>query len=394
MGERSVQFAENKRADRGSRVLVVEDVPVTREFLRVLLQDGGYQPILAATAAEGIAALERSLPDLLVLDLLLPDQNGLEVCRFLRDLPGGDDIPVLVITVDERPESHSEAVRAGVDDFLRKPLLPTELRTRVRSLIRLRQLRTELRRDRDAILSLQARKDELVQFVVHDLKNMTTALLACVDLMEMDGSEAQCERQRKRIGETTRGMVRMVQNMLDLSINEQAGLQPQPELIELEAWLQPVKLELESLYQRRNQNLAIHLEPGLEVEADPQLLERVILNLVENASKYGPEGGTIHLAARREGPTLRLSVAEEGESIPTDMRERVFDRFVRVEGELSGKPGRGLGLAFCRLVAELHGGRIWLEDMRPRGNRFVLKIPLKARTLLGNPGADLPGQLG
>jgi CheY-like chemotaxis protein len=84
---------KDRRADRGSRILVVEDIAVTRELLRALLLDAGYQVALAPTAAEAMAHLERELPDLLMLDLLLPDRNGLEVCRALRGLPGGDDVP-------------------------------------------------------------------------------------------------------------------------------------------------------------------------------------------------------------------------------------------------------------------------------------------------------------
>lgn len=377
MNELPGHRGEDRRGDRGCQILVVEDVPVTREFLRALLEDGGYRVRVATTAAEAQVALQEAIPDLLVLDLLLPDGNGLEVCKALRALPDGDDVPVLVITVDERPDSHADAVRAGVDDFLRKPLLPTELQTRVRSLLRLRQLRQELRRDRDAIISLQARKDELLQFVVHDLKNMANSLLASVELMEMNADPEHCERQRKRIGETTRSLVKMVQSMLDISVHDQVGLVPQPEQIDLEAWLQQVSQELEPLSYRRNQILEIEVEAGLRVEADPQLLERVLFNLVENANKYGPAGGRVCLLATRQGEAVRLSVSDEGDGIPEPMKHRIFDRFVRVEGLPGARTGRGLGLAFCHLVAELHGGRIWVEDHVPQGSRFVLELPFR-----------------
>lgn len=374
--EDQANSSHNRRSDHGSRVLVIEDTSVTREFLRALLQDAGYQVTLASTAFEGAAALKRELPDLVMLDLLLPDQNGLQVCRFLRSLPGGDDVPVLIITVDDRPETHAEAVQAGADDFLRKPLLQAELRTRVRSLIRLRQLRIELRRDRDAILSLQSRKDELVQFLVYDLRNMAGGLLACVDFLEIDTTAEHCERQRKRISEITHGMIRMIQSMLDLSVNDHTGLQPQPERLRMEEWLKPVASEIEPLCRRNDQTLRVEAMAGLTVEADPQLLERLVLNLVENASKYGPKGGTIRLEATRLDDSLRLSVSDEGERIPDALRERIFDRFARATDAPGRTVGRGLGLAFCRLVADLHHGRIWLEDREPAGNRFVLEIPL------------------
>lgn len=376
--EDQVKGSHDRRADRGSRVLVVEDTSVTREFLRALLQDAGYQVTLASTAFEGAAELKRELPDLVMLDLLLPDQNGLQVCRFLRSLPGGDDVPVLIITVDDRPETHAEAVQAGADDFLRKPLLKAELGTRVRSLLRLRHLRTELRRDRDAILSLQSRKDELVQFLVHDLRNMAGGLLACVDFLEIDTTAEHCERQRKRISEITHGMIRMIQSMLDLSVHDHAGLQPQFEHLPVAEWLGPVVGEIEPLCRRNNQELRIEVAPGLLAEADPQLLERLVLNLVENASKYGPKNGLIRLAAARVEDRLRLSVTDEGERIPGPQRERIFDRFTRVTDSPGRIVGQGLGLAFCRLVADLHHGRIWLEDGEPGGNRFVLEIPLRA----------------
>lgn len=375
--EDQTKGSRDRRSDHGSRVLVIEDTSVTREFLRALLQDAGYQVTLASTAFEGAVALKQELPDLLMLDLLLPDQNGLEVCRFLRGLPGGDDVPVLIITVDDRSETHAEAVHAGADDFLRKPLLQAELRTRVRSLIRLRQLRTELRRDRDAILSLQSRKDELVQFLVHDLRNMAGGLLACVDFLEIDTTAEHCERQRKRISEITHGMIRMIQSMLDLSVNDHTGLQPQPERLRMEEWLKPVANEIEPLCRRSAQDLKLEVMADLMVEADPQLLERLVLNLVENASKYGPKGGTILLEATQVDGRLRLSVTDEGERIPDPLRERVFDRFARATDSPGRIVGRGLGLAFCRLVAELHNGRIWLEDRGPTGNRFVLEIPLR-----------------
>ncbi|MBK8794775.1 MAG: hybrid sensor histidine kinase/response regulator [Holophaga sp.] len=365
-----------RRADHGAHVLVVEDVAVTREFLRRLLVDNGYRVSDAATGAEAIATLDEGLPDLVLLDLLLPDFHGLEVCRHLRSLEGGEDVPVLVITMDERPESHAEAVQAGVDDFLRKPLLPTELRTRVRSLIRLRHLRTELRRDTEAILTLQARKDELLQFVVHDLKNMLGTLLASVDLLG-EGASPTEKRQRCRIEGTAKSMLGMVQNMLDLSIHEQAGLVPQPERISFATWIEQIRPELECITLRRNQFLELNVHPDLEVEADPQLFERVLFNLLENASKFGPKESTVRFQAEPLGSLVRFQVTDEGEGIPADMKDRIFDRFIRVDAHSSAHAGRGLGLAFCHLVTNLHGGRIWVEDHVPKGSRFLIELPLR-----------------
>jgi signal transduction histidine kinase len=354
---------------------VVEDIPVTREFLRRLLEDSGYEVAVASTAGEAQAALLNPLPDLLVLDLLLPDFNGLEVCRFLRARPGGEDIPVLVITVDERPSCHAEAVRAGADDFLRKPLLPVELQTRVRSLMRLRQLRAELRQDREAILNLQAQKEGLLQFVVHDLNNMLASLICNVELLEVDSMEA-LPRQRKRIGETARAMRGMVQSMLDLSLRDQGGLVAHREALDLSQWLNQRHLELEALAARPGQTLTLEVEPDLRLSVDAQMLQRVLLNLLENASKFSPAESRIHLRASRAGAAIRVEVADQGPGISEENKGVVFDRFAPLASGPSGTRGRGLGLAFCRMVMELHGGRIWVEDNHPTGSVFLLEIPL------------------
>jgi len=367
--ERSYQ-----RKDHGSHILVVEDVSVTQEFLKAVLTEGGYRVSVASTVGEAQHFLDGELPDLVLLDLGLPDANGLEVCRYLRAMPSGEDIPVLIITVDERPTSHSEAVRAGADDFLRKPLLPAELQTRTRSLLRLRSMRAELRQDRQAILTLQAQKDELVQFVVHDLKNMLGSLLCSVELMDTDVPE-EMVRHRQRIETAARSMHLMVDNMLELSLRNQPGLKAQRTFVALAPLLEQLGQELGPTVLRRNQSLEVYVEPGLELSADSQMIQRLLFNLLENGSKYGPVGSAIQLRAFKAGAGVRIQVADQGEGIPQDMKQRIFERFIRLRTGDAMLPGQGLGLAFCRMVMDLHGGSIWVEDNAPKGSRFLLEFP-------------------
>lgn len=361
-----------RRLDHGARVLVVEDVPVTLEFLCTVLEESSYRVRRAATAAEALAALAEELPDLLVLDLHLPDIHGLEICRQLRHRLGGEDIPVLVVTVEDSPSGHAEAVRAGADDFLRKPIVAVELQTRARSLIRLRYLRRELRADREAILQMQAQKDGLVQFVVHDLKNLLAAVQASLDLMAIETDGGRNARHQDRLGTSLRTMRAMVTDLLDLSMADRAELVADVGSFDLGPWLAQVVQEFEPLAARGNRRIVLEPVGVGAVTADPHLLQRVVSNLLENAIRFAPEGSDIQVAGRSSGG-CRIEVGNAGEAVPDDLKQEIFERFAR--GPQRAHGGRGLGLAFCRLVIDMHGGRIWVEDRQPRGSRFILELP-------------------
>jgi signal transduction histidine kinase len=367
------------------RILVIDDNADNRALARAALEDEGYEAILAASGEEGIRAFQSDRPDCVLLDIRMPGMDGLEVCTRIRALPGGADMPVIFLTALRDVDTFDRALRAGGDDFLTKPVRPTELAIRVQSALKLRQLSAELRthydlvrHQRDDLMRLQLQKERLTAFVVHDLKNPVNSMDLHAQLLLRDPELSERARNSvQAIRMEARSLLRLVLNLLDISKSEEGQLAPRPTAVDLDALV----ADLLEAHQLEAKNADLRLERAIEarsVTADPDLVRRVIENLLDNAMRHAPAGTAVRITSARRNGSVELRVADRGAGIAPEMREKIFERYVRVDsGErVVTRTGRGLGLTFCRLCAEAHGGHIWVEDGGP-GAVFCLSLPDK-----------------
>lgn len=374
--DNSAQFIR-RRADFGARILVVDDDAIARRSLRAMLERGHYLVETVGSGAEALKILPVYRPELVLLDILMPGMDGIETCRQIRATPGGDLLPIIFLTADERPETHADAFRAKGDDFLRKPVFPTELIVRIRSLMRLKRLQAEVQAERDALIDAQKQREQLFEFIVHDLKNPLATIQVGLDLLSDRSDNApSLQKQLLRIRETAQSMGRMVQNILDIGRAEQMGLEVRRTRLVLSDWIPGLLREVEYRAQRLNQRMEWECPADLEIEVDQDLMRRVLLNLLDNALKYSPSGSQTLIEAEPVDGGVLFRVSDQGLGIPEHMREAVFDKFIRLEDEgAKTRSSSGLGLTFCQVVAEAHGGRIWVEENQPRGSIFVVEIP-------------------
>ena len=366
-----------RRADFGARILVVEDDAVTRRLIRAVLERSYYTVAMVTNGLEGLQALATCQPDLVLLDIRMPGIDGIETCRRMRDAPGGDVLPIIFLTSDTRDEVHAEAFRAKGDDFLRKPVLPAELIVRIRSLMRLRRLQAQMRAERDALLASHKQKEQLFQFIVHDLKNPLTTMQLGADLLcKREETPPSMHKQLSRILEAANLMDRMIQNILVIGRAEQIGLKLRRSTIRLADWIPGLVSEMEPRTQRQNHAIAWHCAVDVTVEADQELLRRVVLNLLDNALKHTVAAGRTELEAGRNEHGVYLRVRDQGQGIPAHLRQVIFQKFVSLNEEgTRSYSDNGLGLAFCQVVVEAHGGRIWGEENLPQGSTFILELP-------------------
>jgi signal transduction histidine kinase len=365
-----------------AKVLVVDDNEANRALAQSTLEDEGYEVLLAGSGSEGLQTFVAESPDCLLLDIRMPGMDGFQVCEKVRALPQGADTPVLFLTALRDVDTFDHALRVGGDDFLTKPVRPTELVVRVQSALKLRRLRGEVRehyellkRQRDDLLRLQLQKERLMAFVVHDLKNPVNSMdLHAQLLLREKNLPPDARDSAAQIRAEARQLTRMIVNLLDLAKADEGQLQPRRSEVALRALLDDIIAELSMTAQNRRVTLQTSVEAD-RVYADPDLFRRTLTNLVENAIRYAPQGSNVRVSAQRIANEVEIRVADAGGGIPPEMREKVFDPFVQVEhsDELAGRSGRGLGLTFCKRAVEAHGGRIWIEDASP-GAVFCVRL--------------------
>ena len=370
-------------ATRIQRILVVDDNSSNREVAEGHLVSAGYSVSLAEDGEEGVKKFKEWGPDLVLLDVLMPRVDGFETCRRLKAVPGGRDVPVVFLTALSDLGSHQRAMESGADDFLTKPINRTELLIRVRSLLWVKRLRDELaqgydliRSQRDALLQAQRQKEELSALVVHDLKSPLTAILVNVEYLVREAKLEDDDRSAMReVLSAAEAMHRMVMNLLDISRSEDGTLVPKKTEVDLVALVDEVCAVAARRSEQRNLKLT-HDVSAKTLRADKDLLQRLLENLVDNGIKY-TSAGAIHIGAHEvESGFVEIRVSDEGPGVPEDHREKIFEKYVQLDRDAGAQSGsRGLGLAFCRLAVEAHGGRIWVEENRPRGSSFCVRLP-------------------
>jgi signal transduction histidine kinase len=364
------------------RILVVDDNAQNRALAQATLEDEGYDVLLASDGEEGLRLVEAERPDCVLLDVRMPGTDGFAVCTRIRALQEARDTPVVFLTALRDVDTFDQALRAGGDDFLTKPVRPTELVLRVQAALKLRRMSAELRehydlvrRQRDDLMRLGLQKERLSSFVVHDLKNPVNSLdLHAQLLLRQPDLPPQARDSVLHIRAEARALLRLILNLLDISKSEEGRLTIQPATVTLEA----LTAEILDAFAIRAQAGRVTLKRELRIEsvvADADLLRRVLENLVDNGLRHAPVGSSLTLSADRHDDGVELRVADQGRGIPAEQREKIFEPFVQgTAEEILTRNGRGLGLAFCRLAVKAHGGSIQIEDGNP-GAVFCVRLP-------------------
>jgi two-component system sensor histidine kinase/response regulator len=384
LGWMSVAPSREQAGPGAPTILVVDDNLPNRRVAEGRLSAAGYRVLMAESGAQALAMFAAERCDLVLLDVLMPDQDGFETLDKLRRLPRGGDVAVVFLTALDDVATHERALEAGVDDYLTKPLRATELLIRVRSLLRLSQAMTSLRHShalvsaqRDELLRGRDLRRQLSSFIVHDLKSPLNMVMAATEMVKR--SVPSSAETLTMVQRSAANMLRMVHNLLDVARSEDGRLIARPSDVDVRALVEEQVAEMRGA--RGEWHHAIQLETRYRIEnphawVDPLLLRRVLDNLLDNALRYSPLDSAIRIEVSRVGRELELVVRDEGPGIAEADRERVFEMYARLEEAHPTRVGHGLGLVFCRLAIEAQGGRVWADGGHDgHGAAFHVLLP-------------------
>ena len=387
-----------------AKILVVDDTPANVKLLVAILENQNYAVITADSGREALALLTKENPDLVLLDVMMPELNGYQVCQRMRENPQTTLLPVIMVTALDPAKERVNGIEAGADDFLTKPINPVELLARVRSLLRIRELHNavqaqatqlaEWNKELQTKLEQETKLAEVARMlggIGHDIKNMLMPILSGAWLLQDELSEHFTQlpelqaREAKSSQEMSNEIIDMVRNNALRIQNEMRDIAdcvkglsspPQFSLCQLAEVVSQVIKAL--LFLAKEKGISLRTE-GLDdlppIQADEPRLFKLFYNLINNAIPEVPVDGSITIQGRTSSTDNRvvLSVVDTGRGMPQEVRESLF-----TTGAISTKPGgNGLGTKIVKDIMDAHGGSITVESQEGIGTTFHLHFPFQ-----------------
>jgi signal transduction histidine kinase len=373
---------------RPELILVADDIPANVELLLDQLNSLGYETITASDGPSAVAAAFEGHPDLCILDVAMPAgdlgvddrSTGFEVCRRIKRDPRTARIPVIFVTALNDTSDRVRGIEAGGDDFLTKPHNRLVLGARVRSLLKLKAATDALEDSLRKLRELEKVRDDLMKMIVHDLKTPLTSVLATLEMLS-DGDFGQVTiPQKAAIGDAetkSEDLLALIDDILEVARIEEANISLSLTPIAPGALLAELVHEWGHRFQQEQSTAAVSVSDDAPVfTADRNLMKRVFSNLIQNALTHSSHHVHLELGARRAGQGVLFTVSDNGPGIPSEYHEIIFRKFGQVEMPRTPRTrSSGLGLTFCKLVVERHGGRIWVKSTEGKGSSFYIELP-------------------
>lgn len=390
-------------------ILIVDDAPEILELLEAILDSAGFTEFLTAETADeafkelgmdGSTSVVEEV-DLILMDVKMPEIDGIEACRLIKAEPQLRDIPIIMVTGLADEETLEAAFGAGAMDFVNKPVNRVEVLARVRSALSLKQevdirklAYIELERANEDLAQESLTKSQILSTVTHELKTPLTSIVGYADrlLLRQDQVGQLNERQQRyieAIRESSSQLSLMISDLLDISRMESGKLELTITEIDLTQKIDDVIRRMQSQFDEKQICVLIEIPTELgAIQADDTRLSQVITNLLSNACKYSPVGSTVTVTATEDAEFVKIDVSDSGMGISKDDQSKLFTKFFRADNTPTRtESGTGLGLFIVKQLIQAQGGKISVESETGIGSTFSFTLP---RAGVGIVQQDMP----
>ena len=352
-------------------ILVVDDDPNNFEVIEAFLDSQNYLLHYVSSGEEISNTLNIYQPDLILLDVMMPGIDGVEVCKLIKADPMWRSIPIIMVTALNSKSELGNCIAAGADDFISKPVNAIELRARIRSMLR-------IKKQYDDVQDLLKQRQDMVNMVVHDLRNPLSSILIGLELLNIsDYSPEKRTAKVSQIYAAAQSLQTLIDDLLKIALFESGKIVLNRQSIDLCKLLKDCVEGFEPIAALRKQSIVLNLpkDRPQEVALDAAMMRRTFDNILSNASKFSPKNSLIAVDFDCLEEKARVRIIDSGPGVPDELRHKIFEKY-EIGNLVANIPQIGLGLAFCKMVVESHGGYIGVENNQPKGSVFEIIFDL------------------
>ncbi|MDD4819455.1 MAG: hybrid sensor histidine kinase/response regulator [Flavobacteriales bacterium] len=363
------------------KILIVDDVDSNVILLKALLKSSGYQIFTANCGELALASVNQNKPDLVLLDIMMPDVDGFEVARRLKDDPKTKNIPIVFLSALDDTESIVKGFKVGGADFVTKPFKQDELRTRIRHQITLIATTRVIIEQREMLRQTLNSRDKMYSVIAHDLRGPMGSLKMILNLLVLSLDKEKVGKDMFEMldmaNETTEGLFDLLDNLLKWTKSQQNRINVAFQEHDIVGLIHSTVEISNTVAMLKNINISINSqEKEMTVYADSDLIKTIVRNFLSNAIKFSYPNSTIEVNLSQDEDFVIVDVADHGKGIA----EKDQGKLLKNEGKFTtygtgNEEGSGLGLLLCQDFAEKNNGRMWFKSKEGEGSTFSFSVP-------------------
>jgi len=365
----------------GLKILIVDDTPANIDVLDLFLEKEGYTISVAQSGETALALADRTSPDLILLDVMMPGIDGFETCRRLKANDKMESIPIIFITARNETADIVKGFAVGGVDYITKPFSKEEVCARIRLQLELKTLMADLEAKSQKLAKLNDLKNKFLGMASHDLRNPIATIQGFSKIL-LDHGETLAEDAKKEflqsIHKVSNDMLALLEDLLNISVIESGKLELQVHLGSLKQLVEERVRMYQVMADRKDIATHLDIQEVAEFSFDPNRLSQVIDNLLSNAIKFSPPGKEIYIWLGQKNDHAKFSVRDQGPGISPEDQDKLFKHFQKLQARpTADETSHGLGLAIAKKMVEAHKGKITVESQPGSGAIFSFVIPLK-----------------